>query len=158
MFPLNRELISLLILFLIVLLISTLIPHLLGAHHGHIELALPNTSIIITPLALSPLVFIPLVYLVYLIKEWHHRYGRNRQRRTLIIFNSLLVMSLASALFLSNILNLMLRAISTSNPGLEVPSIVAILTQHFPRMLFIVLLGLSLLTMISVSILPFRKR
>jgi len=158
MFPLNRELISLLILFLIALLISTLIPHLLGAHHGHFELSLPNTSIIITPLALSPLVFIPLVYVVYLVKEWHHRYTRNRQRRTLIIFNSMLAIGLAGALFLSNILDLMLRAISTSNPGLEVPNIVAILTQHFPRVLFVVLLGLSILTMISLSILPFRKR
>ena len=41
-----------LILFLIALLIRTLIPHLAGAHHGHIELALTNTSII-TPSGLK---------------------------------------------------------------------------------------------------------
>lgn len=158
MFPLNREFLSLAILFLIALVISTFIPNLLGADSGRLELYFPTTAIVISPLALSPLIFVPLVYFVYLIKEWHYRYQRGRQRMTLIIFNSILLISLAYALIFSTLLNIVVQSILNSNPGMEIPGIILQVVDHFPRLLLSVLFCICSLTAISVGFMTLRKR
>ncbi len=157
MFPLNRELISLAILFLIALLISTLIPHLVGGTDGQLELSFSHTAINISPLLLSPIIFIPLVYIVYLIKEWHHGYGRGRQRKTLLFFNTIIALGLAGILVFSKVLRFLMDSITTSNPELELPKIVASIAWHFPTTLVITLLGLSLLTAALLNFLPIKK-
>ncbi len=157
MFPLNRELISLAIIFLIALLISTLIPHLVGGTNGQLELSFSHAAINISPLLMSPLIFIPLVYLVYLIKEWHYGYGRGRQRKTLLFFNTIIAIGLGAMLVFSKMLRFIMDSITASNPELELPKIVASLAWNFPSTLVIILLGLSLLTAVLLNLLPVKK-
>lgn len=157
MFPLNRELISLAILFLIALLISTLIPHLVGGTNGQIELSFSHAAVNISPLLLSPIVFIPLVYIVYLIKEWHYGYGRGRQRKTLLVFNTIIAIGLAGMLVFSKTLQFLMDSITASNPEMELPKIVASIAWHFPTTLVIILLSISLLTVVLLNLLPAKK-
>ncbi|MBX2877125.1 MAG: hypothetical protein KTR30_33705 [Saprospiraceae bacterium] len=157
MFPLNRELISLAILFLIALLISTLIPHLVGGTNGHLELSFSHAAINISPLLLSPIIYIPLVYVVYLIKEWNHGYGRGRPRKTLLVFNTIIAIGLAGMLVFSKVLGFLMDSLTTSNPELELPKIVAAMAWNFPTALVIILLGLSLATVVLLNVLPLKK-
>lgn len=157
MFPLNRELISLMILFLIALLISTLIPHLLGGDNGQLELNFSHSAINISPLVLSPVIYIPLVYIVYLIKEWHYGYGRGRQRQTLLVFNTIVAISLAGMLLFSRLLRFIMDSLTTSNPDLELPRVVVAIAWHFPATLVIILLSISFCTIVLLNVLPSKK-
>jgi|GEM_PF-1568292 len=157
MFPLNRELISLAILFLVALLISTLIPHLIGGTNGQLELAFSHAAICISPLALSPVIYIPLVYVVYLIKEWHHGYSRGQPRKTLIVFNTIIAIGLAGTLFFSRLLGFIMKSLTVSNPELELPRVISAMAWHFPSTLVFILLSISLCTVVLLSLLPLKK-
>lgn len=157
MLPLNRELISLAILFLIALLISTLIPHLLGGNNGQIELSFSHAAINISPLLLTPIVFIPLVYIVYLVKEWNHGYGRGRQRKTLLFFNTIMALGLAVILVFSKLLRFVMDSITATNPELELPKIITAMAWNFPTTLVVILLSLALLTAIMLNLLALKK-
>ena len=157
MLPLNRELIPLSILFLIALMISTLLPQLLGGQDGHISIQLANRPMLISPLAISPLVFVPLVFIVYLIKEWHYGYQRDRQRQTLILFNSLLLIGLTMLLIFSKLIDLIIQSILAANPDLKLPKIIVLLVEQFPSAIVLALFGICLASALTVSILAMKK-